>query len=145
MCITLEGTRQNNEKQKKQGGSVTEWSARRTRNPAVPGSKGSNGGHFFHVSSWRSDRHFKRSSEPREGLAACSAKGVPSFLIYFKTLSIGPAPGIESATSSSAVKRSTFVVKILWCEHSNENFSAAPNNGNIFFSECLFLATLISD
>ena len=45
------------------------------------------------------------SSEPREGLAACSAKGVPSFLSYFKTLSIGPAPGIEPATIRSAVKR----------------------------------------
>ena len=39
MCIILEGTRQNNEKQQKQGGSMTEWSARQTRNPAVPGSK----------------------------------------------------------------------------------------------------------
>ena len=46
------------------------------------------------------------SSEPREGPAACSAKGVPSFFSYFKTLSIGPAPGIEPATSRSAVKRS---------------------------------------
>ena len=110
-----------------------------------PGFESSNGGHFFHVSSWISDRHFKRSSEPREGLVACSAKGVPSFLIYFKTLSTGPAPGIESATSRSAFKRSTFVVKILWSEHANENFSAVPNNGNILFSECLFLATLISD
>ena len=35
------------------------------------------------------------------------AKGVPSFLSYFKTLNIGPAPGIEPATSRSAVKRST--------------------------------------
>ena len=34
------------------------------------------------------------------------AKVVPSFLSYFKTLSIGPAPGIEPATSRSAVKRS---------------------------------------
>ena len=47
------------------------------------------------------------SSEPREGQAACSAKGVRSFLSYFKTLSIGPAPGNEPATSRSAVKRST--------------------------------------
>ena len=47
------------------------------------------------------------SSEPRKVLAACSAKGVPSFLSYFKTLNIGPAPGIEPATSCSAVKRST--------------------------------------
>ena len=40
-------------------------------------------------------------------LAACSAKEVPSFLSHFKTLSNGPAPGIEPATSRSAVKRST--------------------------------------
>ena len=47
------------------------------------------------------------SSEPREGLAACSAKGVPSLLSYFKTLSIGQAPGIKPATFCSTVKRST--------------------------------------
>ena len=47
MYITLEGTRQNNEKQQKQGGSVIEWSARRTRNPAVPGSKVAMGDTFF--------------------------------------------------------------------------------------------------
>ena len=53
------------------------------------------------------NRHFAWSSESREGLAACSLKGVPSFLSYFKTLSIGPAPGIEPVTSLSAFKRST--------------------------------------
>ena len=58
---------------------------------------------IFYVSNWRRDRHFTWSSEPREGLACCSAKGVPSFLGYFKTLSIGPAPGIEPATSRFAV------------------------------------------
>ena len=42
-----------------------------------------------------------------EGLAACSAKGVPSFLSYFKTLSTSQAPGIEPVTSCYAVKRST--------------------------------------
>ena len=47
------------------------------------------------------------SSEPREGPAACRAKEIPSFLSYFNTLSIGPAPRIEPATSRSAVKRST--------------------------------------
>ena len=56
---------------------------------------------------WRRDRHFTWSSEPREGLTACSAKEVPSFLSHFKTLSNGPAPGIEPATSRSAIKRST--------------------------------------
>ena len=35
---------------------------------------------YFYVSNWRRDRHFTWSSEPREGLACCSAKGVPSFL-----------------------------------------------------------------
>ena len=51
--------------------------------------------------------NFTWLSEPREGLPVCRAKGVPSFLSYFKTLSIGPAPGIEPATSHSAVKRPT--------------------------------------
>ena len=65
-----------------------------------------NWGHYFYVSNLRRDRHFKWSSEPRKGLTACSAKGVPSLLSYFKTLSIGPALGIEPATlrsSSSAL------------------------------------------
>ena len=58
---------------------------------------------IFYVSNWRRDHHFTWSSEPHEGLACCSAKAVPSFLSYFKTLSFGPAPGIEPATSRSAV------------------------------------------
>ena len=53
------------------------------------------------------DRYFTWSSEPREGVPVCRAKGVPSFLSYFKTLCIDPAPGIEPATSRSAVERST--------------------------------------
>ena len=47
------------------------------------------------------------SAEPREGLAVFRAKAVPSFLSYFETLIIGPAPGIVPATSSSAIKQST--------------------------------------
>ena len=66
-----------------------------------------NWGHYFYVSNWRRDRHFTWSSETREGLAICKIKEVPSFLSYFKTLSIGLVSGIESATSRSAVKRST--------------------------------------
>ena len=62
---------------------------------------------IFYFPYWREDRHFTWSSESREGLAACSTKLVPSFLSYFKTLSIGPAPGIEPATSRSAVTRFT--------------------------------------
>ena len=38
-------------------------------------------------------RHFKWTSEPHEGLPVCRAKKVPSFLSYFNTLSIAPAPG----------------------------------------------------
>ena len=49
---------------------------------------------------------FVWSSEPHEGLAVCRAKAVPSFLSYFKTLSVGPASGIEPPTSRSAVKHS---------------------------------------
>ena len=61
----------------------------------------------FSFSNWSLDRHFTWSSKLPEGLAACSAKGVPSFLSYFKTVSFGPAPVIEPATTRSAVKRST--------------------------------------
>ena len=46
-------------------------------------------------------------TEPREGLTICRAKAVPSFLSHFKTLSVGPVPGIEQVTRRSAVKRST--------------------------------------
>ena len=63
-----------------------------------------NWGNYFYVSG---DCHFTWSSEPREGLAICRAKNVPSFLCYFKTLSVGSAPEIEPSTSRSAVKRST--------------------------------------
>ena len=41
---------------------------------------------------------------PPFGLTVCSAKGVPSFLSYFKTLSLGPTPGVEPATFRSTVK-----------------------------------------
>ena len=37
---------------------------------------------------------FTWSSEPHEGLAICKAKAVPSFLSYFKSLSLNPAEGI---------------------------------------------------
>ena len=47
------------------------------------------------------------ASEPREGLSVCRAKEVPSFLSYFRTLSIGPAPGTEPRTFCAVVKRST--------------------------------------
>ena len=46
-------------------------------------------------------------TEAREGLTICRAKAVPSFLSYFKTLSVGSVPGIEPVTRRSAVKRST--------------------------------------
>ena len=65
-----------------------------------------NWGHYFY-GSWRGDRHFTWSSESRQGLAPFSARVVPSFISYFKTLSVGLASGIEPATSRSLVKRST--------------------------------------
>ena len=63
-------------------------------------------GDYFYVSYGTRDSHFTWSSEPRERVAICRAKAVPSFLSYFKTLSVGPVPGIEPATSRSVVKRS---------------------------------------
>ena len=58
-----------------------------------------NGDTILYVSYWRQDRHFTWSSEPREVLAIHRAiKAVPSFLSYFRTLSIAWAPGIEPAT-----------------------------------------------
>ena len=50
------------------------------------------------VSTW--------SFEPREGLALCNAKAVPSSLSYFKTLSIGLVREIGLSTSRSAGQRS---------------------------------------
>ena len=84
------------------------------------------------TSQWRWDRHFTLSFEPREDLAVCRAKEVPSFLSYFKTLSIGPSPGIEPATSPSAVKHSTDrasqsgtepigLTRWWFCHHFNDN------------------------
>ena len=61
---------------------------------------------FLHL-LLETDRHLTWSLEPREGSAAWSAKILPSFFSYFKTLSNGPTPGIEPATSRSAVMRST--------------------------------------
>ena len=61
----------------------------------------------MYISYWNQDRHFTWSSEPREGLTICRVMAVPSFLSYFKTLSIGLAPGIKTTTSRSAVKRFT--------------------------------------
>ena len=56
---------------------------------------------------WRLDCHFTWSFKPREGPAVCRAKEAPSFLSYFKTLSIGPTLGKEPAISRSAVECST--------------------------------------
>ena len=87
-------------------------------------STSTNCGHYFYVSYWRRDRHFTWSSEPREGPAICTAKAVPSFLSHFKTLCIVLVPGIEPATSRSAVKRSTdwdnpAAVTIIREDHTN--------------------------
>ena len=61
------------------------------------------------------------SYEPKEGLAICRAKAVPSFLSCFKTLSIGPVLGIEPMTSLStmlSVKLTNLILKkILVCTY----------------------------
>ena len=42
--------------------------------------------------------HFTQSSEPLEGLAVCRGNAEPSFLNYFKNLSIGLAARIQPGT-----------------------------------------------
>ena len=108
-------------------------------------------GHYFYFSNWRRDRHFTWWSEPREGLAACGAKGIPSFLSYFKTLSIGPALGIEPTTSRSAVKPSTHwanpaAVKCLKHEWMNErtNELALFIHGSNFNIQNCFLISRVN-
>ena len=59
-----------------------------------------NWGYYFFVFKQKLDRHFTWSSESRESLAACSAKGVSSFLSYL-SLRFGPVLGIEPATTRS--------------------------------------------
>ena len=65
------------------------------------------------------DGHF--SYESKEGLAICRAKAVPSFLSYFKTLSIGPVLAIEPMISLStmlSVKLTNLILKkILVCTY----------------------------
>ena len=68
---------------------------------------------YINLSYWRRDRHFTWSSEPRKSLTICRAKAIPSILSYFKTLNFTPVPGIQPATSRSAVKRSTETELIL--------------------------------
>ena len=69
--------------------------------------RSTNWGHYFLRLFRETGPPITWSSEPRECLAACNTYVVPSFLSYFKTLSIGPAPGIEPAISRSAVTRFT--------------------------------------
>ena len=102
-------------------------------------STSTNCGHYFYVSYWRRDRHFTWSSEPRVGLAICRAKAVPSFLSYFKTLSISPVPGIEPATSRSAVKRSTdwdnpTAVTIIREDHTAHPLPTLPFDPQLFLT-----------
>ena len=49
--------------------------------------------------------------EPREGLAACTSKGMPSFLSYFNTLSTGPVLGVEPTTS--ALQTSALLTEVI--------------------------------
>ena len=79
---------------------------------------------------------------PTRGPAACSAKGVPSFLSYFKTLSTGPAPGIELAASlprrhSSACVTRSFVGKER-VTHAEECLRGRLTRGILLCSEALY-------
>ena len=62
---------------------------------------------YLNVNAFSTKVLIETTSEPREGLAICRVKAIPSFFSHFKTPSNGPAPGIESATFRSVVKPST--------------------------------------
>ena len=57
-------------------------------------------------------RHLTWSSESREGLAICRAKAVPSFLSYFKTLSIVPTQ--ESNPRPPALQSSALPTELIF-------------------------------
>ena len=50
---------------------------------------------------------FTWSSEPHEGLVICRAKDVPSFVSYFKTLSIRSGPGDQTHDLTLCIQGST--------------------------------------
>ena len=76
-------------------------------------------GHYFYISHCKQDGHF--TYEAKKGLAICRAKAVPSFLSYFKTLSIDPVLAIEPMISLStmlSVKLTNLILKkILVCTY----------------------------
>ena len=64
-----------------------------------------------------------------EDLAICGAKEVPSFLIYFKTLSTGLVPGIEPKPPvlySSALLTELILLKL--CNHLNHAYCVLCGN-----------------
>ena len=61
-------------------------------------------------------------SKPRQGLVACIAKGVPSFLSYFKTLCIGPASWIKPP----AVHSTSLLTELIPPKKKEEKFTS-PN------------------
>ena len=63
--------------------------------------------HSLYQDLWHNRVLYYWGSTQRNNINACIAKGEPSFLTYFKTLSNGAAPGIKPTTSRSTVKRST--------------------------------------
>ena len=63
----------------------------------------------------------------------CRAKEVPSFLSYFKTLSIGLAPGNEPATSLSEVKHS-----IDWTNPAKVNHQVQLVSSQLVFQQVCF-------
>ena len=57
-------------------------------------------GHYFHISYWRRDRHFRWSSEPHEELAVWSGKSSTFISQLFEDPEYWSGPGwIEPATS----------------------------------------------
>ena len=71
---------------------------------------------------------------PQATLAVCRAKAAPSFLSYFKTLSIGSVPGIKPTTSHSAVKHYALPTERILLQLTSRIF-------NIVSYTCYYLAS----
>ena len=72
--------------------------------------------HFIWVSMYLQDPAILRGHRSHAKVQPlCKLKGVPSFLSYFKTLSISPVPGIETVTpapQSSALPTELILLRL---------------------------------
>ena len=81
-------------------------------------------GHYFYVSYWRRDRHFTLSSEPHEGLTACSTKRQREYLHFSVILrpwvlvqprESNPRPPAQHLSALPIATELTLLRSRFWC------------------------------